>query len=126
MREFDALSEYPQPTTPRRVGSELRTIQSRIVASYRGKEFYDGNRNNGYGGLHYDGRWKSIAKSMAETYNLTEKSKILQIGCDKGFLLHDFKEMLPNIHVCGLEVSEYAIEQSMPSIRSMIRSVPRF
>src|SRR3990167_7293397 len=112
MREFDALRYYPQPTSPRQVGRNLRTVQSRIIASYRDKEFYDGDRNNGYGGLKYDGRWKVIAKSMMNDYELTEKSSILQIGCDKGFLLHDFKTQFPKLNVQGLETSNYAIEES--------------
>ena len=56
------LSGYPEPTQPRVVSSKLRTIQHRIVASSRGKEFYDGDRDFGYGGFNYDGRWLPIAQ----------------------------------------------------------------
>ena len=45
MREFNLLGEYPSPEKPRYVGSDLRTIKHRIVAAYREKEFFDGNRN---------------------------------------------------------------------------------
>ena len=69
MREFDALSGYPEPKQPRVVSSNLRTIQHRIVASYRGKELYDGDRNFGYGGFNYDGRWLPIAKNMCTNMN---------------------------------------------------------
>ena len=62
MREFDALSGYPEPTQPWVVSPNLRTIQHHIVASYRGKEFYDGDRDFGYGGFNYDGRWLPIAQ----------------------------------------------------------------
>ena len=68
MREFDALSNYPEPAQPRVVHPKIRTIHNRIVASYRGKEFYDGDRNDGYGGFKYDGRWAPIAKNMMEQY----------------------------------------------------------
>lgn len=121
MREFDALKGYPEPPTPRVVGQNIRTIQNRIVASYRGKEFYDGNRNNGYGGLKYDGRWRPIAQFMAMEYGLNKDSSILQIGCDKGFLLHDFQEYLPGIKVRGVEISDYAIETAMESIKPHVR-----
>ncbi len=40
MREFDALSGYPEPKQPRVVRHNLRTIQHRIVASYRDQEFF--------------------------------------------------------------------------------------
>ena len=64
MREFNALQGYPEPKQPRIVSPELRTIHQRIVASYRDQEFYDGDRNYGYGGFHYVGRWLPIVKNM--------------------------------------------------------------
>ena len=91
MREFDALSGYPEPKHPRVVSPSQRTIHHRIVASYRDKEFYDGKRDFGYGGFNYDGRWLPIAQNMCKEYGLNNQSSVLQIGCDKGFLLHDLK-----------------------------------
>ena len=91
MREFDILGGYPSPEKPRLVGRNLRSIRNRIIASYRDREFFDGDRSNGYGGL-YDGRWKKIANTIVEEYQLQEGS-ILQIGCEKGFLLSDLLEI---------------------------------
>ncbi len=124
MREFQALAGYPEPRTPRYVGPGVRTIRNRIIASSRGKEFYDGDRSNGYGGFTYDGRWRPIARVMAEAYGLKETSAILQINCEKGFLLHDFQQFLPGSTVCGVETSEYAIEHAMPTIRPGIHKAP--
>jgi hypothetical protein len=121
MREIDLLRGYPESNSRRFVHADLRTIKNRITASYRDNEFYDGSRNDGYGGFVYDGRWITVAKSMIEEYALTEKSAILQVNCEKGFLLHDFKQLLPGIRVCGTEVSEYAIETSMTSVRALPR-----
>lgn len=120
MREFNALRGYPQPKEPRYVAPNIRTIKNKVIASYRDERYYDGDRNNGYGGFRYDGRWKKIAKSMAEDYGLTEKSALLQIGCEKGFLLHDFHEMFPEMKIRGAEMSDYAIGESMPSIKQYI------
>lgn len=120
MREFDALRDYPQPKEPRYVGPKIRTIRNRIIASYRDERYYDGDRNNGYGGFKYDGRWKKIVKSMVRDYGLTEKSALLQIGCEKGFLLHDFHEYFPTMKIRGAEMSDYAIADSMPSIEQYI------
>ena len=92
MREFNLLEEYPRPEKPRYVGSDLRTINHRIVATYRDKDFFDGNRNYGYGGFKYDGRWKKIAKKIANEYNLDNKSSFLQLGCEKGFFITLFKK----------------------------------
>ena len=121
MREIDILESYPRPKSPRLVHPNIRTIKNRIVASYRGKEFYDGKRENGYGGFRYDGRWLSVAKKIFKFYKLKNNSKILQIGCDKGFLLHDIKKLYPKSKVRGIEVSDYAIKSSNKSIKKFIK-----
>ena len=124
MREFNALAGYPEPTRPRVVGPNLRTIRNRIIASSRGQEFYDGDRNNGYGGLAYDGRWVPISKFMAKAYGLTNASAVLQINCEKGFLLHDFQQLFPGMQVRGVEISDYCLEQAMPSVRPWMVKAP--
>ncbi|MFH1798611.1 MAG: class I SAM-dependent methyltransferase [Candidatus Omnitrophota bacterium] len=120
MREFNALKDYPQPKEPRYVGSNIRTIKNRMIASYRDERYYDGDRNNGYGGFEYDGRWKNIVKSMVKEYGLTKDSTLLQVGCEKGFLLHDFDEYFPTMKIKGAEMSDYAILHSMPSVKKHI------
>ena len=40
--------------------TKRRTIINKIIAWERGKEYYDGDRLNGYGGFKYDGRWLKI------------------------------------------------------------------
>ena len=121
MREFDALSGYPEPKQPRVVRHNLRTIQHRIVASYRGQNFFDGDRNFGYGGFNYDGRWLPIAKKMCKEYGLTNQSSVLQIGCEKGFLLNDFLQVHPEMKVKGTEISDYPIEHAMESVKPHIQ-----
>ena len=122
MREFNLLRDYPKPKETRKVNKNLRNIQSRITASYRDREFYDGNRNNGYGGFKYDGRWKIIVKQICKEYNLNNKSSFLQIGCEKGFLLHDLKFFLPKAEVRGIEKSLYAIKNSMETVKNYINN----
>ena len=43
MKKINLLGGYPNPKNKRYVNERLRTIKHRIVASYRGKEFYDIN-----------------------------------------------------------------------------------
>lgn len=124
MREFDALTGYPEPKEPRFVHPKIRTIRNRIIASYRDKEFYDGDRENGYGGFRYDGRWAPIAKSMSEEYCLNNRSSVLQIGSDKGFLLHEFLQFCPALKVRGTEISDYAIDCTMPSVKPFVQKAP--
>ena len=50
MREFDLLQDYPKLKSPRLVGDNLRTIDHRIIAAKRDHNFFDGDRNFGYGG----------------------------------------------------------------------------
>ena len=40
MREFNLLENYPKPKNPRLVNSKLRTIENRILASYRDINLY--------------------------------------------------------------------------------------
>lgn len=124
MREFNPLIGYPEPKKPRVVGPDIRTIENRIIASYRGREYYDGDRNNGYGGYKYDGRWLPIARNMCSEYALNEDSAVLQVGCEKGFLLHDFLDLCPEMEIRGTDISEYAIENAMASVKPVIVSAP--
>ncbi|MGB8991908.1 MAG: class I SAM-dependent methyltransferase [Desulfobaccales bacterium] len=91
------------------------------IAKEFGKEFFDGDRKCGYGGYKYDGRWQAVAKTMKDYYKLAEDAAILDIGCAKGFLLHDFKELMPQCTVAGIDVSAYAIENAMESVKPFLR-----
>jgi hypothetical protein len=120
MRYFDALRGYPEPTNPRIVGENIRTMHHRIIAFERDKEFFDGARETGYGGFNYDGRWLEIAKNMCEDYQLTSESSVLQINCEKGFLLNDFLQIHAEMEVCGTETSQYAMQNAMASVQEKI------
>lgn len=126
MREFNVLKGYPQPSVPRYVGPNMRTIKSRIIAAYRNEGYYDGERNNGYGGFKYDGRWRLPVDNMCKEYGLTEKASVLNLGCEKGFVMHDFHEKLPGMKICGADVSAYAIEHAIPSIKPYITHLDTF
>jgi len=113
MREFDPFVGYPEPKEPRVVGPHIRTIKNRITASYRDREFYDGDRANGYGGMVDDGRWAGVARAIVDRYHLST-AKVLQIGAHKGFLLKELYHL--GMRVYGTEVSDYAIEKSVLSL----------
>ena len=117
MREFDAFPSYP--TIPRKAD---KTIRNKIAASYRDKEFYDGDRANGYGGFKDDGRWGPIADHLIKIYDLTPDSMVLQINCHKGFLLNELLKR--GINVRGTEISRYAIECAPFGVKDFIRYAP--
>ena len=118
--EFNLLEGYPEPKSVRKVSKNLRTIKQRIVASRRDFDFFDGERNYGYGGFSYDGRWKPIAERIVNNYFEKSGGNFLQLNCEKGFLLHDIKELNKNINVYGIETSKYAISKSMSTIKENI------
>ncbi|OGC14136.1 SAM-dependent methyltransferase [candidate division WOR-1 bacterium RIFOXYC2_FULL_37_10] len=88
------------------------------IARKFGSDFWDGDRRFGYGGYKYDGRWGTVAKQLVETYKLPSDAKILDVGCGKGFLLYEFKKILPNAEVVGFDISKYAIEHAKDEVKS--------
>ena len=94
--------------------------ESAKVATQFGYDYWDGDRAYGFGGYHYDGRWSVVAQSMIDHYQLNENSKILDVGCGKGFLLYEFKKLIPGISVDGLDISSYAISNAKEEIKNKI------
>ena len=84
-------------------------------------QYWDGSRDINYGGYYYDGRWSPIAKKMINYYKLNNKSKILDVGCGKGFLLYEFHKLLPGCQIFGQDISSYAIKNSKKEIRKFIK-----
>ena len=101
MREWNLLRSYPQPES-RKTGS--RTIGDRILASYRGRDFYDGPRSCGYGGYKYDERWAYVAEDISNDYQPIKR--VLQLNCDKGYLVYELQKI--GINAFGIESSSYA------------------
>src|SRR3989338_1255767 len=93
-------------------------VECMKIARKYGKDYWDGRREYGYGGYRYDGRWEIIAKKLIEIYKLPENAKILDVGCGKGFLLYEFKKLLPRAEITGFDASEYAISNAKEEIKS--------
>ena len=125
-REYDLLSDYSKRKVKRLVGKGIRTIEHRIIASEREKNFFDGNRNYGYGGLKYDGRWSGVAKKIIKKFNLKNNSKVLQIASEKGFLIYEIKKINSKIKILGVETSKYAASQTIKPVKKFIRKVKSF
>ena len=82
--------------------------------------YFDGSREQGYGGYVYDGRWKPLAKAIIRHYELNNKSKILDIGCAKGYLIKELNDLLPKSTIYGVDISEYAISTAHKSIKKKL------
>ncbi len=117
MTEINILETHPKANRDYNRRAQEKTPEIIRIAKTFGKEFFDGDRKCGYGGYKYDGRWKAVARRMKDYYKLAGDCAILDIGCAKGFLLHDFKELMPECTVAGIDISKYAIENAMPSVR---------
>ena len=93
----------------------------RIAKKYS-KDYWDGNRKFGYGGYRYiDGYWKKTALKIIKNYGLNEKSKVLDIGCGKGFLIFEIKKLIPSINILGIDYSKYAILNAKKEIKKNLR-----
>ncbi len=82
------------------------------------KNYWDGNRKFGYGGYKYmPGRLEPVAKKIIKKFKLNNNSKILDIGCGKGYLLFEIKKILPNIYIAGFDRSKYALKNAHKEIK---------
>ena len=54
---------------------------------------------------------------MIDHYKLKSDSKILDVGCGKGFILYEFKKLLPNSEIKGLDISFYAIKNGKDEVK---------
>ena len=100
--------------------NKVNKAESAVKAKKWDFDYWDGSRDINYGGYKYDGRWEPIAKKMIEYYKLKSDSKILDVGCGKGFILYEFKKLLPSCEVKGLDISSYAIENAKNEVKDDI------
>src|SRR5262249_26199902 len=119
VREINLLDRYPR--AQRDIASRAAAVPSeREIARRFGQEYFDGHRGQGYGGYRYDGRWVAIAHRMREIYGLRAGHHVLDVGCAKGFLLHDLLHVVPGLRVCGVDISAYAVSQAMDDVRRFL------
>jgi SAM-dependent methyltransferase len=121
-QEIDLLVNYPK--TKRNLDERLASKNEvdRAIARQFGREFFDGDRNQGYGGFKYMSRfWQPVIPTFKDYWQLTGVSSLLDVGCAKGFMLHDLKELIPGITVKGIDISQYAIDQAMDDIKSHVQ-----
>ena len=120
--EIDLLVNYPKSKRDLTARLESKTEADRAIARQFGKEFFDGDRNHGYGGFSYNSRfWQPVIPTFVDHWGLTSESSLLDVGCAKGFMLHDVTEALPGITVAGVDVSSYAIENSISSVKDSLQ-----
>ena len=120
--EIDLLKNYPKSN--RNLDKRLSEKSPEIVKIARqfGKEFFDGDRKFGYGGLRYDPKyWSNVVKDFVEYYNIKPDARILDVGCAKGYMLYDFKRQYPRLEIFGIDISKYAIENCHPEVKDFLK-----
>jgi SAM-dependent methyltransferase len=113
--EVNLLARYPRAR--RNVKARLgNKEENRRIALQFGREYFDGTREQGYGGYKYDGRWLPIADDIVRHFKLKPGDRVLDVGCGKGFLVKDLMKACPGLEAFGLDISEYALLHCEPEV----------
>ena len=84
-----------------------------------GYDYFDNPKSGrGYRGYVYTGRYYETAKKIIDHYKLKPNSKILEIGCAKGYLLYEFFKL--KMDVVGYDISRYAVDNCIEELKEMI------
>ncbi len=121
-KEIDLLINYPKSKRNLDDRASNKTDEQRDIARKFGKDFFDGIREVGYGGYNYNSRfWTPVVPTFVNHWDLNQNSSILDVGCGKGFMLYDFKQAIPGLTISGIDISEYAIENSKIEVKDFLR-----
>ncbi len=121
MAEINLLENYPKTKRNLDERQIQKNLEIQNVARRFGREFFDGDRKYGYGGYSYQPRfWQPVVPTFQKYFGLTAQSRVLDVGCAKGFMLHDFAQLIPGIHVKGIDISEYAIQNAIEDMKPFV------
>ena len=106
--EIDLLVNYPKVKRNLAERAATKTEADRAVARKFDREFFDGDRRYGYGGFTYQPRfWQPVIPTFVDHWGLKAGSSLLDVGCAKGFMLHDLRELIPGLIIAGVDISKY-------------------
>lgn len=121
-QEIDLLANYPRTKRNLEERAQQKSEQDRAIARQFGKEFFDGDRRHGYGGFNYLPRfWQPVIPTLQSHFGLDKGSSVLDVGCAKGFMMHDMAALIPDIMVKGVDVSAYAIEHAIEDMKPHVQ-----
>ena len=99
-----------------------RMVDDKVHCMLKAKEYesdyWDGDRRYGYGGYRFmAGRWTPVAQALVDRYELKPDASILDVGCGKGYLLYELKQLLPDAEIVGFDMSLHGLADSKEEIR---------
>jgi SAM-dependent methyltransferase len=102
-----------------------RMVDDKVHCMLKAKEYeidyWDGDRRYGYGGYKYiPGRWTTVAEALIESYNLTNDSSVLDVGCGKAYLLYELKQLLPDLKIAGFDISKHGLSDTKSEIEDCL------
>ena len=102
-----------------------RMIDDKVICMHKAKEYeqdyWDGDRRFGYGGYKYlPGRWKPVAQALINTYGLKAGSRVLDVGCGKGFLLYEMQLIEPGLDLVGFDISAHGLASALPDLKASL------
>ena len=85
------------------------------------RDSFDGDRLTGYGGYDYHPRfWTDTVAHIVDVYSLSNDSKILDIGCAKGYMMYDLSLLIPEAEIKGVDISQYAKDHAIEPMKENI------
>src|ERR1700745_1750631 len=102
-----------------------RMVDDKVHCMLKAKEYeadyWDGDRRYGYGGYRYiPDRWKTVARALIDLYGPEGDASLLDVGCGKGSLLHEFKQLLPDARIVGFDLSLHGLTDAKPEVRDRL------
>ena len=120
-REVNLLKFYPKSNRPIDERGNLVTEEDRAKARKFDVDYFDGDRLTGYGGYNYNPRfWEKTVAHITDFYKLDNNSIMLDVGCAKGFMMHDLQLLLPGAEILGIDISQYAKDNAIESMKDKI------
>jgi SAM-dependent methyltransferase len=102
-----------------------RMVDDKVHCMLKAKEYeqdyWDGDRRYGYGGYKYlPGRWKPVAEALIANYGLKAGSRVLDVGCGKGFLLYEMQLIEPGLELVGFDISQHGLASARPDLKASL------
>ncbi len=120
-QEINLYAKYPKSKRPIDERAKLITEEHRKAARKFDVEYFDGDRLSGYGGYNYHPRfWTDTVQLFRDHYKLAPDASVLDVGCAKGFMMYDFKKLMPQLNIKGVDVSQYAYDHAQPEMKPFI------